>query len=147
MLSPSRHNRVHTPFKTLKDLSRKVYLPLSLLQSPQDDFESSNFPSFNLLKSENIPNIEYTEAIKQLNELKSQIEANKAKEEEIQRELSNLGHYNRQVKMMESQVASLEIKIKEYKKNLGDYNKEYKIFVGIIGLLIAIILMQFFYYD
>lgn len=110
MLTPTRLNT--TPFKALKDLSNSGN-ENSLLSGEDIDME-----------------LEYTNALKELQKLRYQVKSHKDKEEELEREFSLLENYNAKVEMMELNIKNLQVNLQEYSSLLKKWEK-FGMFVGI----------------
>jgi hypothetical protein len=85
---------VTTPFKTLKQLSK------------------NNSQEF--LENENIhPEIEYTQALKELKSLKSKLNDYKDKEQEFIQTSEKFKDYNQKMEILELNISNLKVKVKE----------------------------------
>jgi ATP-dependent 26S proteasome regulatory subunit len=116
-----------TPFKTLKELSKN---------------KSQEF-----LESENIyPELEYTNALKELKFLRNQVSNIKGKEEEVNQEIKKLEEYNQKMEILELNISNLKVKVGEYSLLVKEWEDYHKAYVLTFAVLVGTLALLFFYF-
>jgi hypothetical protein len=115
-----------TPFKTLKELSSK---------------------SHEFLAGENIyPELEYTNALKELKLLRNQVSDIKGKEEEVNQEIKKIQEYNQKMEILELNISNLKVKVGEYSLLVKEWEDYHKAYVLTFAVVVGALAILFFYF-